>query len=194
MQKMTPLVDEIRLNQILMEVQTHVERLGFDNDYLNNSYNYGVNIPNIEPLNVIFKQKIDEYLKDNPDEGLQTFVDNIEDGDYIEQVLHDLACILVEYSVPPIMATEPVFEQIVILLGRNITPSEYSMTYKEMDWSAAEYFTLMYSMLLDTIREFVRQTGGRKKGKKGKKGKKRSSKRSKKGGRQNRKTRSSRKI
>jgi len=58
------------------------------------------------------------------------------------------------------------------------------MTYKEMDMSAADYFKLMYGMLLDTIHQGQqRQTR-----------KKRSSVRSKKGGRKNRKTRSSRKI
>ena len=134
-------------------------------------------------MNKIFKKKIIRYLKIHPDEGLQTFVDEM-DGDYIEQVLHELARVLQEYDVPYIMAKEPVFEQIQILLSRKIEPTENAMIYKEMNMSAAEYFKLMYGMLLDTIRQSQqRQTR-----------KKRSSLRSKKGGRKNRKTRSSRKI
>lgn len=194
MQKMPDLTNERRLNQILMAVEVHVKSLGFDNGYLNQSFSYHLEIPNIVPLNEIFKKNIISYLEDNPNEELQKFVDNITDDDYIEQVLHDLACILVEYDVPPIMADEPVFEQIVGLLRQEIEPSEYSMTYKEMGWSAADYFTLMYDMLLATIRESQQGKEKKKGGKKGKKGKKRSSKRSKKSGRKNRKTRSSRKI
>ena len=43
----------------------------------NNSYNFGVNIPNIIPLNKIFEKKINRYLKTHPDEGLQRFVDEL---------------------------------------------------------------------------------------------------------------------
>ena len=185
MQKMPNLVDETGLNRILMQVYRHVKNLSYDNGYSNNSYNFGVNIPNIIPLNKIFEKKINRYLKTHPDEGLQTFVDDVDDGDYIEQVLHDLACVLQEYDVPYLMAEEPVFEQIQILLSRKIEPTEDAMTYKEMNnMSAADYFTLMYGMLLDTIRQ-SQQRQSRKK---------RSSKRSIKGGSKNRKTRSSRKI
>ena len=181
---MPNLVDETGLNRILMQVYRHVKGLGFDNGYLNNSYNYGVNIPNIVPLNKIFEKKINRYLKTHPDEGLQRFIDDVDDGDYIEQVLHDLARVLQEYDVPYLMAEEPVFEQIVELLSRKIEPTEDAMTYKEMDMSAAAYFKLMYGMLLDTIRQ-SQQRQSRKK---------RSSKRSMKGGSKNRKTRSSQKI
>ena len=189
MQKMPNLVDETGLNRILMQVYRHVKNLSYDNGYSNNSYNFGVNIPNIIPLNKIFEKKINRYLKTHPDEGLQTFVDDVDDGDYIEQVLHDLACVLQEYDVPYLMAEEPVFEQIQILLSRKIEPTEDAMTYKEMGSgdvkvTAADYFTLMYGMLLDTIRQ-SQQRQSRKK---------RSSKRSIKGGSKNRKTRSSRKI
>ena len=189
MQKMPNLVDETGLNRILMQVYKHVKGLGFDNGYSNNSYNYGVNIPNIIPLNKIFGKKINRYLKTHPDDGLQSFIDDIDDGDYIEQVLHDLACVFVDYGVPefgvPYLTEEPVFEQIVKSLSRKIKPTENAMTYKEMDdMSAADYFTLMYGMLLDTIRQ-SQQRQSRKK---------RSSKRSIKGESKNRKTRSSRKI
>lgn len=184
MQKMPNLVDETGLNRILMQVYRHVENLGYDNGYSNNSYNFGVNIPNIIPLNKIFGKKINRYLKTHPDDGLQSFIDDIDDGDYIEQVLHDLACVLQEFNVP-YLTEEPVFEQIVELLSRKIKPTENAMTYKEMDdMSAADYFKLMYGMLLDTIRQ-SQQRQSRKK---------RSSKRSKKGGSKNRKTRSFRKI
>jgi len=183
MQKMPNLVDETGLNRILMQVYRHVKGLGYDNGFTNNSYNFGVNIPNIIPLNKIFEKKINRYLKTHPDEGLQRFVNDVDDGDYIEQVLHDLACVLQEYDVPYLMAEEPVFEQIVELLSRKIEPTEDAMTYKEMDdMTAADYFKLMYGMLLDTIRQSQQ----------GQSRKKRSSKRS--GGSKNRKTRSSRKI
>ena len=66
MQKMPNLTNERRLNQILMAVKVHVETLGVDNGYNNNSYNFGVNIPNIVPLNEIFKKNIISYLEDNP--------------------------------------------------------------------------------------------------------------------------------
>lgn len=175
---MKDLVDEIRLNQILMEVYRHVKNLDYNNGFINNSYNFRANIPNIIPLNKIFKKKINRYLKIHPDEGLQTFVDDV-DEEYIEQVLHDLACVLQEYDVPFIMAKEPVFEQIQILLSRKIEPTEDAMTYKEMNnMSAADYFTLMYGMLLDTIRQSQQRQRSTKK----------SSKHSKKGGRKNRKT------
>ena len=173
MQKMPNLVDETGLNRILMQVYKHVKGLGFDNGYSNNSYNYGVNIPNIIPLNKIFGKKIIRYLKTHPDDGLQSFVDDIDDGDYIEQVLHDLACVLQEYDVPYLMAEEPVFEQIVELLKRKIEPTKNAMTYTEMDdMSAADYFKLMYGMLLDTIRQSQqRQTRKKRGSKRSKKGK-----------------------
>lgn len=164
---MPNLVDETGLNRILMQVYRHVKGLGFDNGYSNNSYNYGVNIPNIIPLNKIFEKKIIRYLKTHPDDGLQSFVDDVDDGEYIEQVLHDLACVLQEYDAPYLMAEEPVFEQIVELLKRKIEPTKNAMTYKEMDdMSAADYFKLMYGMLLDTIRQSQQRQTRKKRGSK----------------------------
>ena len=199
MESMPNLTNKRRLNQILMDVYKHVKKLGFDNGYLNQSFSYHLYIPNIVPLNEILRENIISYLKDNPNEGLQEFVDSITDDDYIEQVLHDLALILVEYDHDDdlqLMPDEPVLEQIQDMLRRKIEPSEYSMTYKNMDITAVDYFTLMYDMLLNTIDEYQQnQQDLKAKGvKKRKKGKKRSSKRSKKGRRKNRKTRSSRKI
>ena len=168
---MPNLVDETGLNRILMQVYKHVKGLGYDNGYSNNSYNFGVNIPNIEPLNKIFGKKIIRYLKTYPDEGLQRFVDEIDD-DYIEPVLHDLACILQEYDVPYLMAEEPVFKQIVELLKHNASmQTDDFMTYKEMGSkdvkvSAADYFKLMYGMLLDTIRQNQQRQTRKKRGSK----------------------------
>ena len=178
MQKMPNLVDETGLNRILMQVYRHVKNLGYDNGFTNNSYNFGVNIPNIIPLNKIFEKKINRYLKTHPDDGLQSFVDDIDDGDYIEQVLHDLGCIFVEYGVPERMDTDERFVGLIQeRLSRKIEPTEDAMTYKEMGSgdvkvSAADYFKLMYGMLLDTIRQSQqRQTRKKRGSKRSKKGK-----------------------
>lgn len=163
---------QVELNRILMEVYEHVKGLGFDNGFINDSYNFVVSIPNLRSLNEIFGQKLNEYLTSHPNEGLQTFVDDM-DGQYIEQVLHDLACILQEYDMPFLMPDKPNFlgqiTRLLRLFSQEIEPTEYAMTYKEMHMNAADYFTLMYDMLLKTV---VPPKGGSKKRRRTKKSRK----------------------
>ena len=98
------------LNRILMCVYERVKAHGDDNGYSTGQFFNFRPIKNMDALNNRFKKEIKallKYYKKNNKEDyfneLKEFIDRIEeDGDeYFEQVIHELACVLQAYDVPP---------------------------------------------------------------------------------------------